>query len=252
MQTHFEALLKRRLKQEIAQRPPLFPWEKGLQDYPDAVSPNAALTWLEHLRNLEIPTEIPDDVLTNLLNQCQRVAQITQQTGRRLVDAVDSLFPNQTQVLESMAGLVLRPTTRSVADPLVDIDYDSASPRQQVILSMMAAQKIFEALSINVSPTQPTVQRHWLTAEGEVTVQVTYQPGTPSHLEVRAYLPGAGRLGVGPHPALLHSERDTPGEVVVYLNQPQWDSLYTLTVTLTDQGADPLQFVVTLSEAGYQ
>jgi hypothetical protein len=115
VQNHFEALLKRRLQEEIQNRPPLFPWEKDYQSYPDILNsePSLASIWLDHLKQLEVPCQLPDDVLATLLKQCQQIAQHTRQTGRRLVEAVEVLFPNQPQQLDHIAGLVARPAYRS-------------------------------------------------------------------------------------------------------------------------------------------
>ena len=146
MQTHFEALLKHRLRQEIEPRPPLFPWEKTIQDYPDTLGQEASTPslWLEHLQNLDVPVALPDDVLVEIFNQCQQVARQTWQTGRRLIEAVETLFPDQPQILEHIAGLVSRPAYRSSQPQTLDgLHYDTASPQQQVALSMMAAQSIF-------------------------------------------------------------------------------------------------------------
>ena len=55
---------------------------------------------------------LPDDVLVEIFNQCQQVARQTWQTGRRLIEAVETLFPDQPQILEHIAGLVSRPAYR--------------------------------------------------------------------------------------------------------------------------------------------
>lgn len=252
VQTHFEVLLKRRLTQEIAHRPPLFPWEKGLQDYPDALNHDASSRsiWLDHLQNLELPTGIPEDVLIDLLNQCQRVAQQTLQTGRRLVNAVEALFPDQTQTLEAIAGLVMRPAYRSAQAPVLEaIDYAAASPQQQIALSMMAAQSIFQALSLNVAADQPTVQRDWLTAAGPLTLQASYRLGQAPKLEVTVALPAAGSLVLASGTDTLRSERSTPGGLIVQLDSPQAGVPYTLEIQLTAQQG-PLKFQITVDDHG--
>jgi hypothetical protein len=248
VQTHFESLIKRRLKQEIAQHPPLFPWEKGLHDYPDTLNSDSSSVWLDHLRSLEVPAGIPDDILAELLNQCQRVAQVTQQTGRRLVQAVEALFPDQTQTLEAIAGLVARPAYRSQAQTLQTIDYESASPQKQIALSMLAAQSIFAALSLTVSAAAPTAQQEWMTPAGMLRVQATYRPGPSPQLRITAVLPTAGHLALGADAAGLRSQRDTAGEVVAHLDSPQLNYPYGLTIALADQAISPLSFVVTVGD----
>ncbi len=222
VQPHFEALLKRRLRQEISHRPPLFPWEQGLQEYPDALHPGTSSIWLDHLRNLAVPGAVPEEVLAELFDQCQQTIHDVRQTGRRLVAAVESLFPDQPQTLAYVAGLVARPAYRSTQAPTLDrLDYAAAAPQQQVALAMLAAQGIFEALSLTVAAASPTQTKTWLTASGELLVQATYTTaGTAAdvpggQLEVKALLPTEGRLVLNSLGETLGSERSTPGELVL-------------------------------------
>ncbi|HSM80488.1 MAG TPA: hypothetical protein VLS96_02325 [Nodosilinea sp.] len=248
MQPHFEALLKRRLRQEIAHRPPLFPWEKGLQDYPDTVRPLAdyASPWLDHLKNLSVPAGVPEDILAELLNQCQQVAQDIQQTGRRLVAAVEALFPEQPQTLEHIAGLVARPAYRSgQGQTLALVDYAAASPQQQIALAMLTAQSIFEALSLPVSEAQPTAEQAWLTTDGPLTVQAVYA-AAEAQLEVRATLPTGGSLVITSPAETLGSERSTPGELVVRLSAQPGTS-HQLDVSLGLAQGTPLRFQVSVA-----
>jgi len=252
VQTHFEALLKRRLRQEIEPRPPLFPWEKALQEYPDTVSKDlqTATVWLDNLQNLGIPSSVPDDILTELFWRCQQVAQQTHQTGRRLVAVLETLFPEQPQTLEKIAGMVSRPAYRSgQAQTLDAIDYDQATAQQKVALSMVAAQNIFEALSLQVSASAPTAQKHWLTADGTLVVTATYLPGDAPQLKIEAHVPQAGSLQLTTDDETLDSRRIGPGELVIYLNQPQPARLYFVDVALGTKASCPLQFQVVLEQA---
>jgi hypothetical protein len=247
VQPHFEALLKRRLRQEISHRPPLFPWEKGLQDYPDALRPSAASVWLDHLKNLSVPGDVPEDVLADLLNQCQQIAQDIRQTGRRLVAAVEGLFPDQPQTLEYIAGLVARPAYRSAqTESLAQVDYTTASTQQQVALAMLAAQGIFEALSLTVGPTTPTQTQTWLTAFGVLTVQAAYA-GAENQLEVKAVLPTDGSLTLVSLGETAGSERSTPGELVLRLTT-QPGAVHRLDVSLGQTQVAPLSFQVMIAE----
>lgn len=241
VETHFEAVLKRRLKQEIAQRPPLFPWERELQDYPDVLNPNLGLAtvWLNHLRSLPVPTELPEDVLTELLNQCQQVAARTTQTGRRLILAVESLFPDQPQLLDTIALAVARPAYRSGAVASLAVDYNTASPQQQVALAMLAAHHIFESLSLTLSATEPSASRTWLTVAGPLTVTATYDG---HQLNLGVEMPQAGAIALSGPGESLHCDRATPGQLVATVAQPQPQSLYTLGISLGEDSAPPLQF----------
>jgi hypothetical protein len=245
VQPHFEALLKRRLRQEISHRPPLFPWEQELQDYPDNLNARATSIWLDHLKNLSVPGAVPEEVFAELFNQCQQTVHNISQTGRRLVAAVESLFPDQPQTLEYVAGLVARPAYRSAQAQTLDrLDYATASPQQQVALAMLAAQGIFEALSLTVSAASPTQTQTWLTATGELTVQATSSwAGTEPQLEMRALLPSGGRLLLHSAGETLGSERSTPGELVLRIvTEP--GTAHRLDVSLGQDQAAPLSLQV--------
>ncbi len=242
VQTQFEALLKRRLSQDIALNPPLFPWEQGFQDYPDHLQaePNLHGLWLDHLRNLDLPVSVPEAVLTELFSHCQRVAQHTQQLGRQLIEAVESLFPDQPQTLAYMAALVARPNARSAAATLVGpVDYGTASTQQQIALTMLAARSIFEALSLTVSPLTPSVSRTWLTASGPLSVTVALL--SEAILEVRANLPEPGSMALTGLTDALHSDRFTPGELILHITHSHPETSYTLEVSLGNT-TTPLRF----------
>lgn len=249
VKTHYEALLKRRLKQEIVHRPPLFPWEKGVQDYPDML--NAGSTtgsiWLDHLKNLEVPSDLPEEVLSQLLNQCQQVAKHTLQTGKRLVQAVEALFPSRPQSLDYIAGLVVRPAYRSVQSPTLNqVNYGTATPQQQIALSMLAAKSIFEALTLAVSNSQPTTNRIWLTKGGVVMVRATYHssPASQSQVEVQVTLPEAGAVDVVDGEKCFRAQRSSPGDLVVLIDLVHSNSPYSVELSLEGHPGDTLQFQV--------
>jgi hypothetical protein len=251
VQNHFEALLKRRLQEEIQHRPPLFPWEKDYQSYPDILSsePSLASIWLDHLKQLEVPCQLPDDVLATLLKQCQQIAQHTRQTGRRLVEAVEVLFPNQPQQLDRIAGLVARPAYRSAPMAAIDgLEYQSADPQQQIALSMLTAKSILEALTLSLSAAEPTITREWLTPEGKLVLRASYQSAPVAHVEMQVELPAAGTIVLGTGPDLVESQRSAAGALVVRLDRPQPGMPYPLTVTLADHAASPLQFTLLLTD----
>lgn len=245
VQTHFEAVLKRRLSQEIAQHPPLFPWEQGIQDYPDQLraEAGAASIWLDHLRNLEVPADFPEEVLTEVFGRCQQVSRQALQMGRQLMEAVESLFPDQSQDLAYVAGLVARPNFRGTAATLGTVDYTSASPQQQMALTMLAARHIFEALSLTVSPLTPSIHRTWMTTTGPLSVAVARL--TDAIVEVRADLPRAGAVVLTGLTDTLHADRSTPGEVILQLTHPQPHTPYTLEVSLGEEST-PLRFQLTI------
>ena len=236
VQDRFHALLKNRLQSEIQQNPPLFPWETSIQDYeaeavyqinedvvktePVPVSGAPTPVWLRHLRQLDLPVKVPEGVLSHILNNCQTAVQSTLREGARLVRAVEDLFPEQPEALNYLAGLVMTSPARSgktmaatASNANFPTNYELAAPAQQMVLSLLAAREILKSLNISVSSEQPTVERHWETDAGMVTVRVMYEPAVslrvqvavPSGAEVNlqgrnaqsvAQRPGAGILGV--------------------------------------------------------
>jgi hypothetical protein len=218
VQDRFYALLKHRLQREIQRNPPLFPWEQAVVEYQDDVPVNCTIgvpvidlrsQWLAQLRRLSLPVTLPDSVLVQLLNKCQTLVNSPLREGAKLVQAVADLFPGESLVLNQMAGLVLVSPARSGYINLQDklgadfsIDYDAAQPTQQMVLSLLAAREIFNALVIRVSRQQPTVRYEWATDVGALMLQTHYQLADGvatlridgslpcgSHLELR----GAGR-----------------------------------------------------------
>ncbi len=218
VQDRFYALLKHRLQQEIQRNPPLFPWEQSVAEYQDDIPVSATIgvpvidirsLWLAQLRRLSLPVKLPDNVLVQLLNKCQTLANSQLREGARLVQAVEALFPGESRVLNQMAGLVMVSPARSGYTNLqqklgadFSIDYDEAMPTQQMVLSLLAAREIFNSLLIRVSPQHPTACYEWVTDAGPIVLQTQYQVSggiatlridgnlpCGSHLELR----GAGR-----------------------------------------------------------
>jgi hypothetical protein len=237
VQDRFQALIKRRLRLEIERRPPRFPWEQNVQDYPEWLTGDApaAPVWIEQLRQLKLTALLPEAVLTALLENCQELAQQPLKSGVRLVKAVEALFPGQPQTLENVARLVLTPAYRSGrTTEALNLDYEQANTQQQVALAMLAAQEIFQSLTLPLSADEPTVERQWLTPVGAIALTATYQAG---RIQVQVVLPQAGYLELDD----LRSEKSQPGELVAILDAPQAHQPYGLTVGLLGYES-PLQF----------
>lgn len=247
VQTHFQSLLKRRLQSEIELRPPLFPWETELQDYP-VVAATLASPWLAQLRSLSLPTQLPEAVLTTLLNRCQTVLQEALQPGVQLVKAVEALFPEQPEAVNQIAGLVLagatgrddNPEGRRRLDGLENAfpeGYGGANPQQQVTLAMLAAQEIFDALTLEVSAIAPTVQRLWETDQGPLTLTVRHGADA---LQVTAQCPGPGSLVLSGQGEAVSQAQG--GTLSLTLPQPEPGRFYPLAVSLGADEATTLTF----------
>jgi len=253
VQDRFQALLKRQLQLDIERRPPLFPWEKELQDYPvEMPSELASATpgqlpylWLSQLRSLSLPATLPDELLDTLLQRCQALVQQPLKSGLRLVKAVETLFPDQPQAVERLAGMVLTPAYRSqlmTAPGTTTFTYDQANPQQQMALSLLAARQIFDTLILELSAQQPQVSRQWVTDLGLLQLTASYDADA-ARLRVQADLPESGQVSLGQASQRATSVTSTGGPVTVTLEGVS-AQVYALEVTLAGTA---LQFAIHLT-----
>ena len=259
VQDRYHALLKRRLESEIQRKPPLFPWETEVLDY--EVNPVGVLNtplgavasvpqkppaglWVPQLKALNLPIAMPEAVMAQLFQQCQEMVQASLLEGAKLVRSVEALFPNQSSVLNQLAGLVVVSPARSTAtlptnDPNFPASYEAAVPAQQMLLSLMAAREILGALTLVVSSRQPWLDRQWLTDLGTLTLQVRCDS---PNLQIQAHLPTGGGLKLRNLDRETTADRSDTGTVAVELPAVQSPHPYTLEVTLP--GSEPLIFAV--------
>lgn len=239
VQDRFHTVIQRRLRAEIERNPPRFPWETGAYRYDDA--PEASV-WSAQLQQLNLPIALPEPVLARLFEQCQAAAQLGLREGAKLVQAVESLFPGETQTLNQLAAVVMASPTRGTAalrGAAYPSDYETASPTQQMTLSLLAARTILESLSLTVSSDSP-VSRQWLATVGAVVLEASYDAAT-QRLHLSAQLPIAGSLRLQGSQAQTSAQRDSAGLVSITLPNPD-DQPYQLEVALSD--AEPLHFAV--------
>jgi hypothetical protein len=204
VQERFQAVLKRRLQVEIQNHPPLFPWESQLIDYPEFVEePSIALVpawgWLAQQSKLNLPVSLPDRIFQQLMEKCQLLLTSSLPLGPKLVQAVESLFPEDYQLINDLAGLVLRTSYRSVdaleTIPNIQSDYSDLQPRQQMALSLIAAKQLLENLTLPISFTNPVIEKQWQTNAGTLSIRVELQAlGQKTKLSVHGELPTSGVL----------------------------------------------------------
>ncbi len=262
VQDRFHALLKRRLRVEIEQNPPLFPWETSMYDYgngavADATTPELvpAGFWKAQLRNLNLPIPIPEPVLETLLLRCQSLLHSTLREGAKLVEAVEGLFPAQPHTLNQVAGWVMASPARSGDESLIDriraaqpnfpSTYETANINQQIAISLIAAREILSAFTLTVSASQPSMTKRWQTPAGWITLDVNYQPS--GRLRVVGHLPVASRMTLKDDFTESVSERTATGDLCVELLQTSVNHAYSLEVVLN--GVDrPLQFAIRIED----
>ncbi|MEH2141306.1 PatU [Nostoc sp.] len=253
VQDRFQAVLKRRLQIQVQDHPPLFPWETQLIDYPDFVDePSMTLVptwgWMVQQSKLNLPRPLPEKVFRQLLEQCQALVTSSVPLGAKLVQVVENFFPNESQALNDIAGLVLRSTYRSVNTletiPNIQSDYSDLQPRQQMALSLLAAKQLLENLTLPLSATSPVVERQWLTSVGNLNIRVEYQSVGITKLLVQAELPVKGTLTLRGSGTLAMATSSTSGYLNVELGCEQLNPTYTLEVEFPEIDQQPLLFVI--------
>ncbi|HEY9707834.1 MAG TPA: hypothetical protein V6D48_06480 [Oculatellaceae cyanobacterium] len=265
VENRFQALLKRKLQVEIERHPPLFPWETDLSDYEpdsfDAVVDErvpAVRLWMPQLFNLSVPVSIPEDVLAKLLDACCEAVYSRRQLGAKLVNAVESLFPDQFQSLNNLAGMVLRSpdfgdaavrsdrtSNANATEQLSSLPYQEATAEQKMTLALLAAKEIISTLTVRISPTQTPVKRQWHTAAGVVTVQAEYQMQEEvPKLRVTTRLPRGGSLTLRTPQASASAERTYPGYLSVESFDLQPNQNYPLEIRFHDSEQTPLVFAI--------
>ncbi|QFS43582.1 PatU [Nostoc sphaeroides] len=250
----FQAVLKNRLQTQAQEHPPLFPWETQLIDYPDFVDePSMTLVptwgWMVQQSKLNLPLPLPERVFQQLLEKCQSMVTSSVPLGAKLVQVVENFFPNESQALNDIAGLVLRSTYRSVSTletmPNIQSDYADLQPRQQMALSLLAAKQLLENLTLPLSATSPVVERQWLTTVGNLNIKVEYQSvGKLTKLLVQAELPVKGTLTLRKSGTLAMATSSTPGYLSVELGCEEFNPTYTLEVEFPEIDEQPLLFVI--------
>jgi hypothetical protein len=272
VQDRFYNLMKHRLRAEIEQNPPRFPWEIEALDYEEqaevmqavAQAAAAAPLWSTQLQTLSLPVPMPDAVLAQLFDHCQSIVQLSLKEGAKLVQAVVELFPNKADSLNHLAGLVLTTPYRSGsslpqsgAQPGIQPSagfpshYDQATEPQQMALSLIAARTILEATTFRLSASQPKVERQWQTAIGLLTLEAQYIP-QEHRVRIFGQLPGQGGIYLKGKAAEAVAQCAHAGELGVELSQLEPNQTYSLTVHLNNTEQPPLVFAVCPTTEDYR
>lgn len=236
VQERFQAVLKRRLQIQIENHPPLFPWEYQLQEYPDCVDNKTSLKFIPD--KLNFPISIPENIFQVLLTKCQELLTSSLPLGAKLVRVVESIFPENYQELNDLAGLVLRSTSSRSSDslaimPNMDSDYSELQSRQKMALSLLTAKQLLEILNVSISATNPVVKRQWLTSNGELSVEVELKFTDESpRILVKTQLPSKGSIKLQGGKAHTIGESGYSDFLSVELPCTANQRYYTLTVGL--------------------
>jgi len=251
VQERFHTLLKRRFQQELQANPPLFPWEDELMEYEDGPVFNWAgfEAWKPQLNSLHIPVALPAEVMAQVFEKCQSLAKSTVQDGRRLVAAVEELFPNQGEPLNALAGSMLLGYSRDgegMASRLLGSQvpeaYETATSEQQMALAMIAAYEMLSRLTLKLSEVEPAVSQSWETSMGPVNLRAARE-GHSLRLEVQ--LPVAGSVELDGAAAHTRSELDAAGVATLMVSDAHVGQTYQVQVMLKEAEA-PLGFMIQL------
>jgi len=268
VQKRFQSILKQRIQAEMDDRLPLFPWETSISDYEleepaplfsQALNLSALQQWMPQLNTLSVRQQLPESVLAQILRGCFAVISTPRQLGVKIVKAVGELFPEEGQALNDVAGLVLTGGFRDsigemgVTAPPQLIDYATATPDQQMALSLMAAKQIIDNLTLSVSTSNPQLRRQWQTIYGNVDLQLSYHPcqdvskrGANPSLRLQVWLPKGGRMTIdNPHGSVV-TERAYPGYLSAELFDLQPSQLYPLEIRLLEGEQTPLSFAISI------
>ncbi|GAB4349705.1 MAG: hypothetical protein Fur0042_17210 [Cyanophyceae cyanobacterium] len=261
------AIMQARLMAEAERRPPLFPWESEVQDYPEVydepVVAQVPNPWLPQLRTLDIPNNMPEAVLLHVLERCQTlVGQVTQQ-GRALLEVVDALFPGQEALMNQTAGRLLLATGPGRKSLLTDkekaeeekqrkareaIDYEQVAVEQQIALTMLAAQRLFGSLELELGTKKPRCDRQWLTAFGVLTLRAVYDRDR-AIVALEGDLPCGGALTLETDGGSTVAHRTEAGPVALHWTEAHPQGLASLLVTFAVDGeVPPLRFAVTVKD----
>ncbi len=255
VQDRFHALLKRRLRAEIAQRPPVFPWESDPVNY-EAESEDLAAAecvpmkgWVQQIQD-RLPVPMSEEFIAGLLQRCQSMVHSSLQRGAQLVRAVESFFPDEPQTLNHLAGLVLSSNAVRGSDFKSTADYpshyDAATPVQKMALSLLAAQEIMDNLTLVVSAESPTVVRQIQTDYGSLSIQTRFD-SLMNRLKVEVQLPCGGRLQLSSSEGNSVAHRDQPGLLSAELFDVRGDRTYFLDIHLDTSDAMSLKFAIQIT-----
>ncbi|MBZ8181718.1 MAG: hypothetical protein SAL07_09555 [Oscillatoria sp. PMC 1051.18] len=274
VENRFQALLKRKMQQEIEAHLPLFPWETEIRDYEAELSDEvvnlsvpARQLWHPQLATLRLLMPMPERVLVNLLEACSEAMQLPIPPAAKMVRAVSSLFPERSQALDRLGFVLLSPSlspsrsssveqTQQDLASLLPQNYEAATIEQQIALSLLAAREIVNSLTLNLSPVQTTVERQWQTTAGVVKIRADlaqtsevggdFYPGIS--VRVRLRLPQGGSLNWVSPQASVMAQRTYPGYLCVELFDCQVGQIYPLEIKLRDRASSPLNFAIAVCE----
>lgn len=254
IEARFQTLLKSRLLQEIESRPPRFPWENGSELYLAEESLGQSPLGLPLLQPqwvaLNLPFNLPDTVLANLMQACSQAMQSLEPQGVKLVQAVQELFPVDKLMLHQLAQWVMAAPqpSRSGQGAVLTGDFATANEQQRVAMSMIAAKTIMDRLMISLSSTQPSGALSWETTVGKIEVRATLlsqeSAEIAQEIQVAIALPKGGEAVWESPQGSARASRMYPGELRLNLMDCQGQGIYPITIRLHQAEQEPLTVAI--------
>jgi hypothetical protein len=237
LDTRLHRLLKTRLEQQIQQQPPLFPWE---QPTVSNLSEQKKTSWLEsQLINFQFPVELPKNILKQIFSACEEQMRSPLKIGARIVAAVNNFFPEDEQILNQLAGMILLDNPRSNSPKeLLKMDYEKAKQKTQMAVLLLTAKTIINDLTIKLK-NQQKINKKWQTNRGEIILNIEHNQKS---LDIKVNLPTSGKIEI--YAQELSKQINQAGELQINLTEikPQ----YHLEITLENQ--ESLTFLLDLNQ----
>lgn len=253
----FEALIKQRIKSDLQDHPPLFPWEKEDWEYDtdDLASPVAAVgenLWIAEVEKLGLPVSIPQEILLKLFQRSQSMLQSSIAEEAKIVRAVEALFPSHSHLLKKFAHQIinfsqnLAPVDFSSAKSQFPRSYEAAKENERMVLLLLAAKQIFGFLTLALSPTNELVERQWLSQLGVLTLQAEYKLEAQliRSMRIQCLFPCGGILKLQGGQAYAQTERPDPGYLSVELFDLTPNQSYPLEVRFHQLANNSLIFAI--------
>ncbi len=259
IEARFQNLLKDRLLQETENNPPRFPWETGSEAYfMEEQQAEQALQdslWQPQLAAFENPFNLPQSTLKQLIQSCSEAMRSLNPQGIKLVQAVESLFDVDPMMLHKMANWIMTTPqlARSPETAVLEGNYETANEQQQIVMSMLAAQKIMENLVITLSSESPFKSTKFETTVGAIAVEARYIKESDLTLgktiRVVVRVPQGGSVTWESAQGSASASRMYPGDLCLTLVDCQANGIYPITITLNQANQEPITVAISLQAA---
>ena len=252
VENRFQEILKQRLSIEIENNPPLFPWETEILEYPteiyDEVSQPKFSLWFQEIA---LPIQFPTEVFSELIEACFNMFDSFSPQPIQMVNAVSKIFPGELSFLNDQATiLAVAGANRGVETLEKKIaldnnlqDYDNCSKEQKMTFSLLAAQKILNALTLHLSIAQPSITREWELETGKIILKAEYLASSEK-IRVEINVSEDGEITWENNSLKCNSLEP----IIFDLNQVKTQKIYPIKIQLSDSEKNSLTCAIQIKE----